>query len=113
VSDTRLASDLWVMVHLRRWNIDGFPAVLLRRGDPDGGAIILKIVGENGACRILTQTRDGDGSPAWMEALNGKTPSSDEIDAYVERAIRRDPDLWIIEVEDRRGLWQLDGKILK
>jgi len=113
VSDGRLATDIWVQAHLRRWNNEGFPTVLLRRGDPDGGAIILKIVGEGDRCRILSQTRDFDGTPAWMESLGGKTASDREIDAYVERAIRRDPDLWIIEVEDLRGLWQLDAKILK
>ena len=113
MSDARLASEIWVTAHLRRWNNEGFPTVLLRRGDPDGGAIILKIVGEGDICRILSQTRDPDGRLAWMESLSAKPASDGEIDAYVERAIRRDPDLWIIEIEDRRSLWQLDGKILK
>lgn len=113
MSDGRLATEIWVTAHLRRWNNEGFPAVLLRRGDADGGAIILKIVGDGDACRILSQTRDRDGSPAWMESVGARPASDGEIDAYVERAISRDPDLWIIEVEDRRGLWQLDGKILK
>jgi hypothetical protein len=113
VTDARLATEIWVTAHLRRWNSEGFPAVLLRRGDPDGGAIILKIIGGDETCRILSQTRDRDGALAWMQSLAGQPPSDGEIDAYVERAIRRDPDLWIIEVEDRRGLWEFDGKILK
>jgi hypothetical protein len=113
VSDGRLASEIWVKAHLRRWNSEGFPTVLLRRGDPDGGAIILKIIGDGDICRILSQTRDRDGAIAWLESLGGRPASDGEVEAYVERAVRRDPDLWIIEVEDRRGLWQLDGKILK
>jgi hypothetical protein len=110
VSDGRLATDIWVKAHLRRWNNEGFPAVLLRRGDPDGGAILLKIVGEYESCRILTQVRDIDGAQAWMTAVNA---SGGDAETYVERALKRDPDLWIIEIEDRRGLWQLDGKLLK
>lgn len=110
MSDGRLATDIWVRAHLRRWNSEGFPAVLLRRGDPDGGAILLRIIGENDSCRILTQVRDIDGAQAWMTAVKDNAGNAE---VYVERALKRDPDLWIIEIEDRRGIWQFDGKIVK
>lgn len=113
MSDDRLATDIWVTAHIRRWNNEGFPAVMLRRGDPHGGAVLLKIIGENDSCHILTQMRDSDGAAAWMAALKGVPANTADSDAYVERAIRRDPDLWIIEIEDRRGLWRIDAKILK
>jgi len=113
VSDGRLATDIWVKAHIRRWNNEGFPAVMLRRGDHHGGAVLIKIIGENDSCRILTQMRDSDGAPAWMAALKGEPANTADTDAYVERAVKRDPDLWIIEIEDRRGLWRMDAKILK
>jgi hypothetical protein len=113
MSDDRLPADVWVHAQLRRWNSEGFPAVLLRRGDAHGGAIILKIVAADETCRILTQTRDSDGNPAWMQALQGQAANPADAEAYVGRALQRDPDLWVIEIEDRRGLWSLDGKVLK
>ena len=33
-------------------------------------------------------------------------------DAYVERRLRMDPDAWVLEIEDARRLYQLDGGIL-
>ena len=87
--------------------------MLLRRGDPQGGAIVLKIVAADERCRILTQMRDSDGNPAWLPALQGQSADPAEAEAYVGRALHRDPDLWVIEIEDRRGLWNIDGKVLK
>lgn len=113
MSEGRLATEVWVKAHLRRWNSEGFPAVLLRRGDPHGGAVVLKVVGENETCRILSQMRDADGAQAWMAANKGEPANGADTDAYMERALKRDPDLWVIEIEDRRGLWTIDGKILK
>jgi hypothetical protein len=48
-----------------------------------------------------------------MQALQGQAANPADAEAYVGRALQRDPDLWVIEIEDRRGLWSLDGKLLK
>jgi hypothetical protein len=82
------------------------------RGDAHGGHHP-QIVAADETCRILTQTRDSDGNPAWMQALQGQAANPADAEAYVGRALQRDPDLWVIEIEDRRGLWSLDGKVLK
>ena len=38
--------------------------------------------------------------------------ASPQADAYIARAVERDPDLWVIEIEDRNGRNPFDGKLI-
>lgn len=112
MADDRLPTDLWVRAHIRRCIVDGIPATVVRKGDITGGAVLLKVNQLEQGCRVLTQTRDLDGRSGWLPALNGALVPEAEADGYIARAIRRDPDLWVIEIEDRQGRHPFDGKIL-
>ena len=50
-------------------------------------------------CAMLTQTRDASGQMAWLAAKAGALMEEEEADAYIERAVKRDPDLWVIELD--------------
>jgi hypothetical protein len=87
------------------------PAYVRYRGDATRGSVILKIVHPPTAvCRILTEITDLEGRAAWMIAGNDGC-SDAEAEAYIERARKRDPDLWILEIEDRLDNHPLDGKL--
>ncbi|MEZ5668507.1 MAG: DUF1491 family protein [Alphaproteobacteria bacterium] len=109
--DDRLPTELWVMAHVRRCNAAGVPAMVVRRGDAGRGTVILKINQLEHGCRILSQTRDLDGTMGWLAALKGALVPEAEADAYVARAVDRDPDLWVIEVEHREGWHPFEGKV--
>ena len=85
---------------------------MIRRGDPMGGMVLLKINQLESGCRLLSQTRGPDGKMAWLPALAGKLVPEGEADAYIGRATARDGDLWVIEVESREGEHPFEGRIL-
>ena len=41
--------------------------------------------------------------PDWVEEA--------DADAYIDRRVKNDPDLWVLEIEDREGRAFLDEKI--
>ena len=95
-AEPRLKAGLWVKMALRMGDQAARPGVVVRRGDPDAGSVLVVLRGRDGLC-VLSQTRTPDGERAWMRA-NGPTPVAQaDIDAYVERQLRYDPDLWTDE----------------
>jgi len=62
--------------------------------------------------RVLSQSRDLEGNVAWLQAKDGATISEAEADDYIARQTHRDPDLWVIEIEDRSGRIPFAGKLL-
>ena len=113
VAESRLKTDVWAAALIRRWN--GHPdvvATLVRRGDSDAGTVLLKIARLDGTAVVLSQTTTALGTRAWMRGT-GTAPVKDaEAEAYIQRQRKRDPDLWVIEIEDRRGLFETDEPVV-
>jgi hypothetical protein len=111
----RLRSDIWVAAYLRRCAVDGVSAVLRRRGAAEAGAIFVKIDRLNGEAALYgpaPQTLAHDLGPG-VDRVFTRQHKTDWIDpADAERRLTReigfDPDLWIIEAEDREGRHRLD-----
>lgn len=110
--DDRLPTELWVKAHLRRCYVEAIPVAVLHKGEATGGTVLLKVLQRETGCRVLSQIRDMEGRLGWLSAL-GPTPVGEaDADAYIQRAIARDPDLWVIEVETRDGSHPFEGKML-
>jgi hypothetical protein len=112
MTDARLPTDLWVKAHIRRCLAEGVPATIARRGEKTGGMVLLKLNLLGEGCRVLTQSRDLDGRLAWLPALAGTLVPETEADDYIARAVRRDPDLWVVEIEHRDGWHPFEGQVL-
>lgn len=100
------------MAEVRRCLGEGIPVVVSRKGERQGGGLLVKLNQLEQGVRVLTQTRDLEGRPAWLPALQGRLVPDAEADEYIARAVRRDPDLWVVEVEDRLGRNPFPGKVL-
>lgn len=97
-----LSTDIWVGALIRRAEQGGAFAAVARKGDPRAGAVLVKAVNRRaGTARLYSEATRGDGERVWMQP----TPSEIEadLDAYIERALRIDPDLWVVEIEDTEG----------
>ena len=110
--DDRIPTDLWVKAHIRRCSVEGVPAVVARRGERTGGMVLLKLNQLEAGVRVLTQSRDLDGKLGWLAALGGALVPEADAEAYISRAVQRDPDLWVVEIEHKEGWHPFEGKVL-
>ncbi len=112
MSEGLLPVHLWIDAQLAPLNARGVFYYVQQRGEKNSGVILLKLNGLQGQCRLLIQQRDLDGDLGWMDALRKELVEEAEADAYICRAISRDPDLWVIEVEDRDMKNPFEGKVI-
>jgi hypothetical protein len=108
----RLRAEIWVKAYLRVCAAAGAPAVVLRHGDDDAGAIFIKINRLDGTARLFGPAPAGFETGAherqWVPHLDAAGTREAEVDAHLARQAEFDPDLWVIEVEDRQGRHHLD-----
>ena len=110
----RLKSGIWVSAYLRRCAVAGVQAVLRRRGAEEAGAIFIKIDRLDGTVDLFgpaPQTEFDAAQPvdrAFMASLRDLPKPNDEVEAYLGKQVRFDPDIWIVEVDDRKGRNFLD-----
>lgn len=107
MSEPSLKSEFRVAAQLRRAHAAGAFAVVARRGDPDAGAIAVKVYLGKRQARLYVQSRDEEGNRVWREPFDGAADEA-QIDAYLDKERRFDRDLWIVEIEDRNGEGFLD-----
>jgi hypothetical protein len=97
----RLAAGVWVAAYLRRLELLAIPAFVVRRGDDTAGAVLVKLSTLDGRAQAFQRSFDPmTGARTWMVLAEGEEAA---VDAALARAGRFDPDLWVIEVEDRQG----------
>jgi len=97
-----LPTELWVQALVRRAQMAGGYATVVRRGDARAGAVLVKAYDRrNRTARLFAEALRGEGERVWMEPVGAREEAA--LDAYAERARSRDPDLWVVEVEDDQG----------
>ncbi|HEY6431083.1 MAG TPA: DUF1491 family protein [Acetobacteraceae bacterium] len=111
MSVPRVKSGLWVHMALRMGDASGRPGVVLRKGDPDSGGILVVLHGREGMM-VLSQMRAADGSAAWMRSTGQAPVDQAAVDTYVARQVKFDPDLWVVEFESSDLLPPFEAKLV-
>ncbi|MBQ2261733.1 MAG: DUF1491 family protein [Loktanella sp.] len=107
----RLTADIWVSAYLTRLRLAAIPAFVVSRGDATAGAVMVKLNTLDGRACCYQRSFDlTTGERQWVVLAEGDEP---EVDQSIRRQSGFDPDLWVIEVEDRQGRHLLDEDGLK
>ena len=102
----RLTARFWVDAYLTRLRLQDIPAFVVAHGDDTGGAVLVKLATLDGKAVLFQRSFDlMTGDRKWIELASGDEA---EVDATVSRQRSFDPDLCVIEVEDRQGRHLLD-----
>ncbi len=106
----RLRSDFWVSAYLRRCSVEGLDAALRKRGAAEAGAIFVKVDHLDGTASLYGPAPqlflDDSGERLFAPVLQNATPL--DVEERMTRELRFDPDLWLVEVDDRQGRHLLD-----
>jgi hypothetical protein len=104
----RLRSDIFVSALIRQAEIAGASAMLRRRGGAEAGAIFVKLDRLDGAAALFGPAPQSEELPTGVARLFTRQHAAEwldpaEIETKLRREIEFDPDVWIVEIEDRQG----------
>jgi hypothetical protein len=113
----RVKSEIWVQAYLRRCQGEGASVVVARRGDEHAGAIYICINRLDGTVKLYGPAPAGleasDIERRWVSCFAANHVSEAEGASYLARQQSFDPDIWIVEVEDKTGRHFLGDDAIK
>lgn len=97
-----IATEVWVSALIRRAQLGGAFATVVRKGDGQAGAVLVKTFNpRTREAALYASALRGEGERVWMQPVTSGAEA--DLDAYAERQRRYDPDLWVVEIEDGEG----------
>jgi hypothetical protein len=112
VSPPRLRTDFWVGALRRRAEAAGAYVSVARKGAEEAGVVFVMIDRRDGRFDLYgpaPQSLFEDGGPSGrLFSLLAEAGTEAEIGERMEREVRFDPDLWLIDIGHRNGSAFLD-----
>jgi hypothetical protein len=110
---SRLKSSIWVAGYLRRCQSEGVFGAVRRRGAEEAGAVFVKLALMDGTAMLFVpapQSAYDDSRPIErVFTLSPPQPVEEQtIEARLAKEVNFDPDVWIVEIEDKAGRHFLD-----
>lgn len=99
MSDVRLPAGLEAASIVRRAESAGDFAIIVRRGDPDRGSILVIVTSRGRHVAILERTMAGVGDYAWTRSGPAESCESALVAQFLSERARFDPDIWAIELD--------------
>jgi len=95
----RATSLLLIQALIRRTHADGGFAAVLHKGDAVAGAILIQTRGAEQKIQLFERVSDLSKGYRILPAAPQSWGNSTELAQYLERRLRSDPDLWVIELD--------------
>ena len=97
--EPRLASNMRIGALKRIIEADGGFAMILKKGDPVSGAILVQCLEKGRNPKLYERMPSLNGKPVWEAIWSEDTDNKGNLSEYLERRTSRDGDLWVIEVD--------------
>jgi hypothetical protein len=110
----RLKTGLWVAAYLRRCQVEGVFGAVRRRGAEEAGAIFVRVNRLDGTSDLFGPAPQSEfgaaevAARAFSPCLARLAAPDADVEGYLARQVKFDPDVWIVEIEDRAGRNFLD-----
>lgn len=95
----RLTSRMLASALVRRAGQQGGFATVVRKGDEVAGAILLLCLEKGMDFGLFERVPDYEGGYRLMRCGPDAGAASEESSQYLERRVKSDPDIWIIELD--------------
>lgn len=96
---SRLPAHVEVASILRRTEAAGDFAMILKKGDPDRGSLLIVIRSRGKHVAILERVLSLDGEYQWRPAAISESAESSKVAEFLAKRARFDEDLWAIELD--------------
>ncbi|MCJ8323084.1 MAG: DUF1491 family protein [Rhizobiales bacterium] len=110
----RLKAKIIIDAELKRAHSQGLFATIINKGDESAGQIYVVIV-KNSLENILIgppfgTSFDESGEKLWQYPISGKPIAETDINQYLRKTRQFDPDIYILEIEDKTLTYRPSGK---
>ena len=96
----RLTSEFWISAYKHYLDSIGITLFITNKGDDKAGAILIRVSNLKGSSVLFSQGIDIDGKKIWEQLARG---CDSEMDKIILRQIQYDPDIWVLEIEEKSG----------
>ncbi len=107
MSAARLPAALEATALIRLAEANGGFGMVLHRGEPDSGTIVIVILDNQGFGHTLARAFErlprADGTRGWAQSKAQDPENKAEFEEYLKRRVAQDRDLWIVELTIAEG----------